>query len=473
VTPEVLILCIATLTCTLGVLTFAGATWMIPVYTTAAYATLLFVLVTVVRTWGDWLNPLLLICLGGFIRFGIPGLLLMLGVEPDLPLFQLIGLTNDNWLWGHLLALMGLTGVVFGWFFPIKPFSTQIHRFLERRKSNSWLGVPYACLIGMGIGFAALLMFVAGNASIVEVILSGQFRGLEITVGTGKYFHLSFLLIAGSVVFSAYLARAQRPWMIVLIPVVIAMLMFWVLGGRARSLSPVAAGLLLLWYRRESHRISWRAGVTGILLTPLLVTFMYVSNQYRGGGGLQAISETLSLTAVWEYLQWAVWVDIGQLHSLAGAVAIGPSVLAGRTFIVWPLAKFLPIPEGRSAGKFMADALTDFSDVTWGFHATLIGDAYLNFGLFGVFLCTALFGVIGKVVYTEFRRGTIDPVYYVLGLVYATRIFFESIEKLPELMIVLVFAFLVVRLGQTVLTVAPASRQRQPTFGWQAAGRRE
>ena len=147
---------------------------------------------------------------------------------------------------------------------------------------------------------------------------------------------------------------------------------------------------------------------------------------------------------------------MGQLHSLAGAFAIGPGVLGGQTFIgalTWPLEKFLPIP-GKSAGVFIVQTLVGFSDEgKWGVHASLIGDAYLNFGLAGVSIVMVVFGVLLKFVYVKFREGSLQSVVYVLALLYGLQIFLVSIEVWPQTLTVLTFTLLLMLLGKTIFQV--------------------
>ena len=90
----------------------------------------------------------------------------------------------------------------------------------------------------------------------------------------------------------------------------------------------------------------------------------------------------------------------------------------------------------------------------WGFHATIVGDAYLNFGLIGVFVVTTIFGMILQMLYRGFRGGMINDALYALATVYSMRMFFESVEKYGETMIVLVFAFLVINFGQMLWQIS-------------------
>ena len=182
---------------------------------------------------------------------------------------------------------------------------------------------------------------------------------------------------------------------------------------------------------------------------------------------MNAFTQIFSLSALADYVNYAVWIDWGQLHSLAGAIVIGPGVLGGQTFsynLLWPVSQFLDLP-GKSAGVFIVQSLLGESERSWGFHATLIGDAYLNFGILGVLLVTATLGVILKVLYVGFRQGQIDSAYYSLAVIYSMRIFFESVEKFGEALVVLIFAFSVIRLGETLFDIWPYKGWGDGTLG--------
>ena len=121
-------------------------------------------------------------------------------------------------------------------------------------------------------------------------------------------------------------------------------------------MTPIAAGLILLWYSKREES-SWRKlsfKPRYIVIAPIIVACLvwlsYVGLLYRGESGVSAFAEAMSLTGFWQHIQGSVFVDLGQLHSLAGAVAIGPGVLNGDTFygsLSWPLSSVLPIPGAK------------------------------------------------------------------------------------------------------------------------------
>jgi oligosaccharide repeat unit polymerase len=384
----------------------------------------------------------------------VPGLLLLLGVEPNQLIFQVMGLHKTDWDLGHAVALMGILGTIIGWHLRLRLFEVTL-RHLRIIKLSMPGSISHASIAAMIIGVLALTVFVGSHASVEEAIYTGELRRSEIQVGTGKFFYLSLMLIASSVVFSGYLGEKGRAWWIVLFPSLMAAGAFFVLGGRARAFVPIAAAILVLRYRRDDSIIS--AKVVFPLGLLLLIAFSYVGQIYRGSG-VEGVEELWSLTSLAEYLEYATWIDWGQLHALAGAVAIGPGVLEGQTFLsmLWPVNKIITLPM-RSAGVFIVDTLVPSSEHKWSFHPTLIGDAYLNFGLTGVFVVTIMFGTILKGLYVEKSVRPMNNAIYALSLVYAFRIFFESIEKFGEMLVVLVFACVVIHCSR-ILEVLYRSR---------------
>jgi oligosaccharide repeat unit polymerase len=442
------------------VVLWSGQSWYLPYFVPVAYAAMLFSLGTSLRAWRDPFNPLCLVLSVAFVRFFLPGILLSNGVEPSSEVgifFQLMTLSDDDWVWAHILSLLGALGIVLGWL-ATQP-SVSPGACLKFRVSG---GVRYASCAGMLVGFLALLAFVLMNASI-GVIASGGFREATIQEGTGKYFFLTYMLIAGSVLIASDLLTRGWKW-ISLLPVTLAAILYWPLGGRARSLFALAVGLLMLWYftaeKRAWRRLSIRPAsiLAAVLLGVLLLWLSYIGSLYRGGLGSRAFIEGLSLAGLWEYVQWGIFTDLGQLHSLAGAILIGPGVLNGHTFygsLTWPLSTFLPIP-GRSSGVFIIETLVGFHDgEKWGVNASLIGDAYLNFGLAAVALIMLLSGVLLKILYVKFRDGRLHVAIYAIALFSALQICFLSIEKWPQALVTLAFTYFLILIGNTVLQIQP------------------
>ena len=156
-------------------------------------------------------------------------------------------LSDHDWQWGNALALTGLCGVVLGWL--LVQGESVVDRPVKLQLSG---GVLVAGIVGCLIGCLALFAFVLMNGSI-GMILTGGFRGTIIQEGTGKFFFLAYLLIGGSALLTCYLLVKGCGWYS-LAPVFMAAMFYSVLGGRARAMTPIAAGLILLWYfKREAE----------------------------------------------------------------------------------------------------------------------------------------------------------------------------------------------------------------------------
>jgi oligosaccharide repeat unit polymerase len=362
-----------------------------------------------------------------------------------------MGLENEDFLYGHVLALLGVLGVIIGWYFPKEMPSLILRTILGRLKIVSCNGVIYSAIPFLLLGLFGLIMFVSDNANIAEIVISGRFRSMEIQEGTGKYRYLSYMLISGGVILTAHLVHRKLPWYVALIPVSVVVLLFAPLGGRSRALIPFIAGLLILWYRRDQRKVYIRLVLVGTLIMALLLVFLSVGARYRGrDGGLESISGALSISSLSKYARHSIWVDVGHLHSLAAAKMIGPGVLGGKTFsvLLWPITEVLHLP-GKSSGRFIFQELVS-RDRKTGFNPSLIGDAYLNFGLTGVFVVTIVIGLMLKILYIEFRRGSIVNVLYVILVVYIMWIFFTSIQKYSEALVVLCFSLLIIKSGQAI-----------------------
>ena len=444
---------LASLACGVGLLSFAGLPWLGTIFFPLGYIAVLCALLTTIHVWHDWLNPLSLIIFVGFVRFTIPGIWIWFTEADmrisDVPIFRIMGLGSEQWMHGHMLALLGLLGVTIGWLMLGHTDESRVFQMYKRSRPYLSGGIAYSAVVGVFLGLVSLFIFVQSNVSITEAVDSGAFRATQVQQGTGKYFYLSFMLISSSVILTDYFFSRKHAWWLSLAPVTVAMVAFFVLGGRMRSLTSMTAGLLVLRAWRSNAKLSPAAILGLVSIIVLLSMFFFVGGVYRGGAGLAGVSQILSLAAILEYSQQAVLIEYGQLQALAGAAAMDPGVLRGSTFLelLWPLTKLFDFG-GKSAGVFIVQELVGLGDRKWGFHATLIGDAYLNFGLIGVIVVTIIFAMILKIIYMGFRERAIGNALYALALVYSLRMFFESIEKYGEALAILAFAYVIFYIGE-------------------------
>jgi len=437
-----------------GLITFwSGQSGFLSAFLPAAYLAIVVAFVRTIQTWRDPFNPLCLVLIVGVVRFLISGFLILNGAEPEgevLVLFQSMKLTDRDWEGANVLALVGMLAVVLGW------LSIQMRpRPPKRLKFDLSESVMHVSLAGMLVGGFSIFAFVMMNASL-GVIMSGGFRGTTIQVGTGKYFFLAYLLIAGGVLLSCYLLAHGRT-RLSMVPLVVTALLYWVLGGRNRAMTPIFGGLLLLWYYGREKKAWEKVTLTpkyialGLFIPLCIVWLSYVGLLYRGEFGARAFSEAFSISGFSQHVKQSILSDLGQLQSLAGAFAIGPGVLGGDTFIgalSWPLSTVLPIP-GRSAGVFIVEELVGFgkNQERWGFNASLMGDAYLNFGFTGVVMVMLLFGALLKLLYLKFRQGNLHCAIYTLAVLSAVQIFWVSIEAYSQGLTVIGFAVSLIFFG--------------------------
>jgi oligosaccharide repeat unit polymerase len=423
------------------------------------YAIAPLALVQTIRTYRDALCPIILFALIGFIRFSIPALLMAAGAEADISLFRQMRLEENDWQKGHLLWVTTFCGLALGW--TLGPWQARSD---GKANLQVGLGAAAAAMLGLCIGLGALVLFVASNTSIVDAALTGGFRGTTVQEGTGKFFYLALLVIPSCLVLCNYLLGAGVPRWLALWPAFLVMAAYLVLGGRARAVTGLLGSLLILYYLRRIQGSSNRprglsVNVRGLLLMAFFLWLFYAGRLYRGGAGVEAFSQSLSITAVWTDLQKAIFVDIGQLHSLAGSAKVGPGLLHGSTFVralSWPISEFLEV-KGKSTGIFIVQVLAGLGERRWGVHATLIGDAYVNLGVVGLAVVMPLLGLALKWLYVSFRNGSISGVMYALAVCYSTRIFFESIDKWGEFVAVICFASALLILGRSILNL------RRPT----------
>ncbi len=439
----------------------AGGQALASAFLLVGHIALIAVCVRSVRTTRDYLNPIFLLVVLGLVRFSIPAWMVSLGLQHRIPLLDFMGLTEANWRLGHVLAVLALLALALGWL--LVPAATN-GGSPSLRLSR---GALDAGLVGMALGLAFLVVFVGANVtSLGATIVEGSFRATTIREGTGPFFHLSLMLISSSVIVSAYLVGRGLPWYAAGLPALISSLAFLVLGGRVRAVTPLLVAILLLWYRRKD-RSNWPAPRLSTLLkglaigvpSALLVTV--IGQDYRNKGLSPAVlSSLVSPTELRGMLEYTMLIDIGSLHALAGSALLGPGTLAGQTFtiLIWPISQVLALPS-RSAGVYLVEATSGLYGRKWGIHATLPGDSYLNFGLYGLVVSCLVLGLLIRWAYRGFRSGKLHGALYGVIAVYSFRIFLETIEKWPEMWLVGGYTFAIIVAG----SVMGAAARARPT----------
>lgn len=417
--------------------------WLL-VFLVFSYGGGILTLATTLRTYKDLAAPISILWFLGLFRFAVPALLI--GVQPEqLGLFQYYGIDAQHWQLGHVLALSGMCGVNIGW-----NLKALRQRPLELRfQIPSLLGITST--VAMLAGLVFLVGFVRANSSLGESIVSGTFRATSIREGTGFLFYLALTSVGASVALTGWLVSRGHNTLVSASPVLLVGALYFILGGRARALTAPLAAVILLWYvgaRRPAVARSWRKIVLVLVGLVALLWLAYVGTLYRGGAGIRAFRDAASLTELTQAADYLFIVDVGQLHALAGATIIGPGALEGGTFsvLLWPFNELLDLP-GRSSGVFIVENTAGLVGRRWGFHPTLIGDAFLNWGLPGALAVPTAAGWLAHQMYARFRRGRVSPILYALALVYGMRLFFESIDKWGEMVVVLGTGLLLIRVS--------------------------
>jgi hypothetical protein len=393
------------------------------------------------KTEQDWFNPLTLLIVISLVRYTVPWVLLATAEPPHL--FLAMRLTSAHWQSGHSLALLGMLAVILGWYITPTGIADSVQRCLEflSYRTTSQLGITWAWFTFV-LGLVGLAIFVVSNhGDILAVASSGAFRRTAVQEGTGVFFYLAIASIAGSTLLTSYLLMKYRCISVVtMLPAVVNGLAFFILGGRARSFTPMACVLLIGWYvilNRQLNR-KWLLRVTALVL--LLITFSYAGQTYRGKG-LAALGNVFSLSNVIAYTQYAVWIEFGQLHALAGVMKVEPGALAGKSFVsaLGIIRLWLGL-QSQNSGVLIAQKVWSNDKTKWGYHASFIGDSYLNYGFPGVVLLGMVFGSVLRSTYRVGVRMLGNPIgltFCAIMMVYSLRIFFEAIDKTLEMQTVL------------------------------------
>jgi hypothetical protein len=438
-----------TLWCTLSALTLGVLVLMsdslelAPLMLILGYLALGLVGFQAAALWFDLFNPVTLVLFVGSVRYALSATLFAATEVPDEGLFRVLGLDAHDWQLGHVLAVTGMLGTAAGWL--LLPRTLPSVR-LPRIHLPS--GTAYVAPAGMVLGLLFFILFVSSNVALDTAVVEGTFRGTPVQEGTGNFFFLSLMLISSSVILTGYLlAESRWPTWLSLTPVIFSTLCYFVLGGRARAIESTVAGLLVAWYVGLHHKGGRRPSLRRIVFwgtvgAIFFTWFGYLGQLYRTGLGLDALAASVSPEGLRAYYtEDILLLDVGNLHSLAAAAALGPGALEGRSFLgalSWPLSTIFYVP-GKSAGLFIVQSLVGPSE-GWGLHPSLAGEAYLNFGAFGVVAVTALFGFVMKYLYVKFRSGRLPAPLYVLVAIYSFRIYLESMDKWGETLVVAAFA---------------------------------
>lgn len=316
-------------------------------------------------------------------------------------------------------ALLGLLSFYWGYFQPLgKKIAQRLPSIPQRFSSAKLLQVSSIFfLIGI-LSFFLLFRFV----KVWEIWIS---RGEELSVNAfrGKYYLLwggDFLTLLFVLLYAA--KDKIIPKIMIFLSFTVALGVGILLGAKETILQPVFYWLILRHYTRRRLRVKEISAFTFLVI--LLILFFPFLKTY-GPQGLERAA-SVSKTGIF----WKDWPDfiISRFYgaeSLALILKNVPSSFPykfGETFLelfIQPIPRFIWADKPLSIGFQFTRA---FTVQYYGPHTSsalsLPGEFYLNFGLPGILIGFAIFGVLGRVIYEYLgqRRGASYAILYALTL---------------------------------------------------------
>lgn len=413
------------------------------------YFCVLFTFVWTYRTYTDSFNLLNLFLLAGFLRLHLPALI---GdpFDPDIRLFSQLSITYSDWTRGNIMGLIGTLSVILGWMIGPHLFISIIRTILSLLSiGKDSKHLVLISTLGTVIGLIGVLSFIQMNGlSILSAAQSGEFRNTEIQEGTGFLFWIGLIGIGCSSILATAHLQNKKPIIIAAIPVLFVVASFWILGGRFRAMTPLISLSLIIIYNHKISARNFRVFLAIMAIISIIVPYLlYAGFLYRNGLGISAFPAAANISQLTNYAGRSVAREIGQTFSLAAVARLEPGVLHGQTFnaFLWPISDFIGI-DGKSSGKYIIETLVGTD--SFGIHPTIIGDTYLNYGLIAVPIILILFGAICRALYLAFKLEYVPLPLYTISAIYLLRIYYESVDKYKEFLVILLFMILFYKLGQ-------------------------
>lgn len=261
----------------------------------------------------------------------------------------------------------------------------------------------YLILVRAGGGFGQYLSYTGGRADI--------FRGAY-----GGYFWVSFFLISGlSVIGAAIVAR--RPWTVFALGIAIGALLA-LFQGRAAAISPVFVSIALIYYgyKRLPTRTLAITAVVLFFFSSLLGAYRVTENKSMAGSNTAGFIANIYDNAL-DNFRGTLAVDIERLDMFLVCykyVSKEGKALGGKNMLGWlsPVdrALFGGSLELEHAGPFINSLVNPHQRFNrTGSLPSLIGELYLNFGLWGLLLGQLLYGVLLKQISAITRQHPIKP----------------------------------------------------------------
>jgi hypothetical protein len=333
---------------------------------------------------------------------------------------------------------------------------------------NTFAPVAFAVIVAAGFAVLALLVQANGGlAAHFAALALGRFEARE---ATG---HL--LVIVGALPYVVLLAGAcrpavvRRPWFVALV-VAASAAQFVATGSRSNTLLPVAA-YLALWIWANGRIPAGRIAV--LALVPLfavgLLGGLRASGLGLGDEAAEPVAASLDAASLLERAR----EEIAGRDAVSGEIAILQKVpdevphLHGLTYVS-AVAFFVPRsrwPEKpRGVGAHVAAMLFEGWPSTLGytgqsFPAGGMAEAYWNFGVGGVVVAFAAFGLFYRLLAQQFLARPRDPfvvVLLVMALVTLGDIDSDSVVGFLQRTVLLYLAWRGLRAGAAPPVMTPA-----------------
>jgi hypothetical protein len=391
------------------------------------------------------LTVMLGLCL---LTIGLPFLALAI-VLPDSEFLRSFGLSVDDLRDGAHLATAAMLGVVLGWHacpMWLTGLFGRAHAWAATWLRDDPRLLPSG-IVGFAAGCTAFVIFLMLNfGDPVSAVSSGVARG-QVAPGTSRYgLAASAFLTTSSVLLGLQLGRRWGRRAIVFAPALGAGALLTVFGGRLVALTPLILTIIGVRYlspspapesRAPRQRPLFATAGIGMLVVVGVISFMAFVPQYRGTGPT-TVTGSLGVSAVTQYFESRVWVELSDLHPYALALRLGEGALDGSTYyeMFGPVGELVGLDGERPGGVIVRQFIPGQSGATWGIQTGLIVDVFVNTGMTGALLVTLLFGAILRADYVGFnatRRAFGSIFLHCLILWTMVLVYFESVVSFLSL----------------------------------------
>ncbi|MFQ6576120.1 O-antigen polymerase [Pseudomonas sp. UM16] len=314
-----------------------------------------------------------------------------------------------------LLHLLGyLIGGLFLWF--------SLHSLKKSRGMSVGVPLRYSIHLSLFVGILFIIYAYYQMGGVPALAENAENARVEMKQGVGKYiiFGVGFIYVSMSYLSSMFFARGgYARW--VLLPIVWFVVSLLLMGIGYRSLFFFLLVHVALFSLICREKFNFRSLVNGKLLVGGAVLFLLMSlvgyARYKSGAeGFGMLS-----------LFWPLIVYGGNIESVFELVG-KQGFSYGSSFISDMISPIF------GDGKFTGHQIKEILGLKFdgeGVSITIIGEAYLNFGLTGVFLSGFLIGAIILFVSRfVFSHGYLYRMFFVIVVVFVIRIITSGVAPI-------------------------------------------